>query len=122
MSLDFLDQLIGNSEESLVQGDIGPLTTVEPGAEVGPSAAVVGRAHVGGSAKVLEGAKVGGYARIEGNAVLRGNVIVGGFAEILGGEWTTGSVTEGTWSAPGIPGRALRQKTRLSYIKLEVET
>lgn len=112
MSIDFLDELIGNDAISLIQGHVGPLAIVEDGALVEAGAEVVGKARVTGSVRLLEGAKVGGYATVTGDTVLRGNVRVGGFAVILGGEWTTGTVTEGVWREPGVAGSSKHEAPR----------
>ncbi len=106
MSLDFLDQLIGNTTDTLVLGTVSTTASVEPGAVVSAEAVVSGRARIASSVKVLEKARVGGYAQVSGNTILRGNVKIGGFAIILGGDWNTGTIFEGVWRSPGVGGSA----------------
>ena len=78
-------------------------------------AVVCGDARVSGRSEIKDHARVEGHARVSGQVVVSGHaqvkgddvwlvgvVQIGGTAVILGGTWSAGKVTSGTWVAPGI--------------------
>ena len=96
-------------------GTVGPLAAVADEVIVADDACVIGCARITGHVVVRGRAKVGGFAWVMGpedpNApptVIEGDTVVGGLSEISGGTWSSGSVTDGAWDAPGSPARRLR--------------
>lgn len=65
-------------------------------------AQISGQAQLTGATLVRDQAQVSGEAIVK-DCTLRGTVHITGTARIIGGKWSEGTISEGTWLAPGIP-------------------